>query len=93
MEINMSNKNENPDLLEPVEKSNELKEWLVNYVGKKHKPESEEVNVEMIIKIVAEEFPEFLLVLAEENFIRGYQQGLADVDEGEKLMRKEGLIK
>jgi len=84
--------NENPDLLEPVEKSNELKEWLVDYVGNKHNPESGEVNVEMIIKTVAEEFPEFLLVLAEENFIRGYQQALADVDEGEKLMKKEGLI-
>ena len=70
--------NENPDLLEPVEKSNELKEWLVDYVGNKHNPESGEVNVEMIIKTVAEEFPEFLLVLAEENFIRGYEQGLSD---------------
>jgi len=90
MEVIMSN--ENPDLLEPVEKSNELKEWLVDYVGNKHNPESGEVNVEMIIKTVAEEFPEFLLVLAEENFIRGYQQALADVDEGEKLMKKEGLI-
>ena len=89
----MSDKNENPELLEPVEKSNELKEWLVNYVGDKQKPESGEVSVEMIIKTMAKDFPEFLLVLAEENFIRGYQQGLADVDEGEKLMRKEGLIK
>jgi hypothetical protein len=92
METNMSTKNENPELLEPVEKSNALKEWLVNYVGEKHKPESGEVNVEMIIKTMAKDFPEFLLVLAEENFIRGYQQALSDVDEGEKLMRKEGLI-
>jgi hypothetical protein len=89
----MSEESENPELLEPVEKSNELKEWLVNYVGEKYEPESGEVNVEMIIKTMAEDFPEFLLVLAEENFIRGYQQGLADVNEGEKLMRKEGLIK
>ena len=88
----METKNENPELLEPVEKSNELKEWLVNYVGEKQKPESGEVSVDMIIKTMAEDFPEFLLVLAEENFIRGYQQALADVDEGEKLMRNEGLI-
>jgi len=88
----MSVNNENPELLEPVKKSNELKEWLVNYVGEKQGPESGDVNVEMIIKTMAEDFPEFLLVLAEENFIRGYQQALADVDEGEKLMRKEGLI-
>ena len=47
----------------------------------------------MIVKTVAEEFPEFLLVVAEENFIRGYQQGLHDVEEGEKLMRGDNLIK
>ena len=88
----MSTENENPDLLKAVEKSNELKEWLVDYVGNKCNPESNEVNVEMIIKIMAEEFPEFLLVLAEENFIRGYQQALADVDEGERLAQKEGVI-
>jgi len=88
----MSTENENPDLLKTVEKSNELKEWLVDYVGNKCNPESNEVNVEMIIKIMAEEFPEFLLVLAEENFIRGYQQALADVDEGERLAQKEGVV-
>ena len=88
----MSEENENPDLLKTVEKSNELKEWLVDYVGNKCSPDDDEVNVEMIIKVMAEEFPEFLLVLAEENFIRGYQQAMADIDEGEKLMRKEGLI-
>ena len=87
----MSTENENPELLQPVEKSNELKEWLVNYVGNKYNPDSDAVTVEMIIKIMAEEFPEFLLVLAEENFIRGYQQALADVDEGENLMQKDGV--
>jgi len=88
----MSEENENPDLLKTVEKSNELKEWLVDYVGNKCSPDDDEVSVEMIIKVMAEEFPEFLLVLAEENFIRGYQQAMADIDEGEKLMRKEGII-
>ena len=83
---------ENPDLLKPVEKTNELKEWLVDYVGNKLNPENDEVNVEMIIKTVAEEFPEFLLAVAEENFIRGYQQAVFDFDEGEKLMRKDGII-
>jgi len=82
------NKDENPDLLQKVEKDTELKSWLVNYVGEKCEPENDEVNVEMIIKTMAEEFPEFLLVVAEENFIRGYQQGLADVEEGEKLFRE-----
>jgi hypothetical protein len=76
----MSVEDENPDLLKKVEPVNELKSWLVNYVGDKLNPENDEVNVEMIIQVMAEEFPEFLMPLAEENFIRGYRQALADVD-------------
>ena len=88
----MNSIDENPELLKPVEKTNEMKEWLVDYVGNKCDPENDEVNVEMILKVMAEEFPEFLMPLAEENFIRGYKQALSDVDEGEKLMREEGLV-
>ena len=76
----MSVEDENPDLLKKVEPVNELKSWLVNYVGDRLNPENDEVNVEMIIQVMAEEFPEFLMPLAEENFIRGYRQALADVD-------------
>ena len=82
------NNDENPDLLEKVDGDTPLKKWLVNYVGEKTQPENDEVNVEMIIKTMADEFPEFLLAIAEENFIRGYQQGLSDVEEGEKLFRE-----
>tara|TARA_R110000824_G_scaffold170118_3_gene347398 strand:+ start:3042 stop:3323 length:282 start_codon:yes stop_codon:yes gene_type:complete len=82
------NNDENPDLLKKVEGDTELKKWLVSYVGEKTEPENGEVNVEMIIKTIAAEFPEFLLAVAEENFIRGYQQALADVEEGEKLFRE-----
>ena len=78
----MSVEDENPDLLKKVEPVNEMKAWLVNYVGDKLQPENDEVNVEMIIQVMAEEFPEFLMPLAEENFIRGYRQGLADADAG-----------
>ena len=74
----MSVDTENPDLLQTVKPENEMKRWLVNYVGDKLNPENDEVNVEMIIQVMAEEFPEFLMPLAEENFIRGYRQGLAD---------------
>jgi len=73
--------NENPDLLKPLQPDTEMKEWLIEYVGEKEKPENGEVNVEMIIKTMAKEFPEFLLPLAEENFIRGYQQALIDLEE------------
>ena len=75
---------DNPDLLKTLEPDSEMKEWLINYVGEKEQPENGEVNVEMILKSMAQEFPEFLLPLAEENFIRGYQQAMADIDEGRK---------
>ena len=74
---------------ETAEKSTKLKEVLVDYVGNTLNPEDEEVTVEMIIKVVAEEFPEFLLVVAEENYLRGYEQALTDVYKNEDP--KDGL--
>lgn len=71
---------ENSVLNEKVQAENPMKEWLVNYVGKKLTPEDGYVNVEMIIDVMAQEFPDFVLAIAEENFIRGYQQALYDVD-------------
>jgi hypothetical protein len=38
---------------------------------------------------MAEEFPEFLMALAEENWIRGYHQALNDVEEGERLAAEQ----
>ena len=69
-------------LKETVEAVNPMKEWLVNYVGDKYTPENGEITVEMVVEAMAEEFPEFVLALAQENFIRGYQQALYDVDYG-----------
>ena len=80
----MSVENERPELLTPVQPENEMKSWLVAYVGNKLKPEGDEVNVEMIITVMAEDFPEFLMTLAEENFIRGYRQALHDMDHNQK---------
>ena len=71
----------NPDLLKEVAPTeSELKEIIVNYVGEKLNPENNEVTVENIIDIFAEQFPEFLLVLAEENWINGYTQALSDTE-------------
>ena len=70
---------ENPALKQIVEPENDLKEMLVNYVGQKQDPENDNVTVEMIVETLAEEFPEFVLVLAEENWVRGYTQALADL--------------
>jgi len=65
-----------------IAKENALKEILVEYVGNKFaKPEDEgefEVTVQMIVDTLAHEFPEFVLIMAEENWVRGYQQGIDD---------------
>ena len=75
------NETTNPDLAKQVVPTeSELKEIIVNYVGEKTNPEKDEVTVENIINIFAEQFPEFLLVVAEENWINGYTQALTDVE-------------
>ena len=43
----------------------------------------------MIVDTLADEFPEFMMAIAEENWIRGYQQALTDVSVGEKLHQQE----
>lgn len=80
---------ENRTIGEAVENDSPMKEWLVEYVGSNHNPEDEQVTVGMIVETMAKEFPEFILALAEENWIRGYQQALTDVTEGEKLHKEE----
>ncbi len=82
------NVNESPDLHVKVDKENPLKSWLVEYVGEQLNPENDEVNVEMIIEVVAKEFPEFLLPIAEENFIRGYRQAMTDIKFSEQAKKQ-----
>jgi aminopeptidase C len=79
----------NPVLDQVVESENELKKMLVNYVGEKQTPQDDGVTVEMIVDQLAEEFPEFVLAVAEENFVRGYQQALTDVEIGRKAWEEE----
>ena len=81
-ELNAEKINEwdNPTLRETVEDDNELKAWLVEYVGNKHEPEDGNVTVEMIIETLAKEFPEFTMAVAGENFLRGYHQALCDLE-------------
>lgn len=85
---------EKPELISAVskpasQKETELKEWLVNYVGQKCTPDGDEVTVGMIVETVAKEFPEFLLSVAEENWVRGYQQALDDVEVGRKMTQED----
>tara|TARA_R110002020_G_scaffold93344_3_gene225257 strand:- start:1098 stop:1391 length:294 start_codon:yes stop_codon:yes gene_type:complete len=74
----------NPMLAMRVQPDSELKNYLVEYVGKKF--ENEEVTVNMIAEALATDFPEFTFAFAEENFLRGYQLGL---DDAEKLLTQE----
>ena len=75
-------------LKEVVNTTTELKKWLVNYVGEKHDPENGEVTVEMIVETMAIEFPEFIMAIAEENWVRGYHQALDDVDTGKNVLEE-----
>jgi hypothetical protein len=82
--------NKSPLLESIVEKTeSDLKLWLVDYVGTKENSDSGEVTVESIINVMAEEFPEFLMAVAEENWIRGYHQALSDVEMGENLANEQ----
>ena len=68
----------NPALAVAVSPDSKLKEYLVEYVGERLKPDNEEVTVNMIAEVLAADFPEFTFAFAEENFLRGYQLGLED---------------
>lgn len=56
-----------------------IKELLVEYVGNKLNPIDDNVTVNMIVEVLAEEFPDLLMLLAEENYLRGYEQAMEDV--------------
>ncbi len=84
------NEDTNPQIKKVVFKDTELKQMLVDFVGTKH--DKEEVTVEMIVETLAKEFPEFLLAVAEENWIRGYQQALFDSEQDEGFFKNiEGV--
>ena len=80
---------ENPDLQKVVEKENKLKELLVDYVGNKKDPDSGDVTVDLIVETMVEEFPEFMEVISVENWIRGYHQAMADVEDGREYLEKQ----
>ncbi len=68
-----------PELEKNIEDDTGLKQLVVNYIGTQLDAE-EDITVEMAVQVFAAEFPEFLLVIAEENFVRGYQQALDDFE-------------
>jgi len=81
---------QNPTLSEAVSsEDSKIKEMLVEYVGDLKQPENNEVTVDLIMEVMSKEFPEFVLALAEENYIRGYNQALHDAEVGKKLYQEE----
>ena len=81
MDIDFKDKKEteNTTLSEVVEIDSDIKNWLVEYTGENQNPDDGLVTVGMIVDTVAEEFPEFVLAVAEENWVRGYQQAFFDL--------------
>lgn len=65
---------------EVVPTESELKEIVTNYVGNTLNPEKDEITLEQVVEVFAKEFPEFLLAVAEENWINGYTQALKDTE-------------
>jgi len=70
----------NPLLETTVAADSPLKQLIVNHIGETLSPENDDVTVEMVVEVFSKEFPEFVFLLAEENFIRGYEQALTDVE-------------
>ena len=70
---------ENPDLHKAIQDTTGLKQLVVNYIGYRLEA-PEDVTVDMAVQVFAAEFPEFLMAVAEENFLRGYEQALTDVE-------------
>ena len=64
--------NENPALEAPVGTTTGLQELVVNYIGARLEAD-EIITVDMAVQVFAAEFPEFLMAVAEENFLRGYE--------------------
>ena len=85
----MSLEDENSSLKEAVTPDTELKNIIVEYVGDKVNPEGDEVTLEMVVETLATDFPDVVIALAEENWIRGYRQALEDAESARKLIEKE----
>jgi hypothetical protein len=82
MEIKFADKKEeeNSSLKEVVAGDNKLKEFIVEYAGNSHSPDNDEVTVEMVVETLSKDFPELVLAIAEENWVRGYHQAFQDIE-------------
>lgn len=74
-----------------IENNTPLKQLIVDFVGQQLKPENNEITIEQIAEVFSTQFPEFILSLAEENWINGYTQALNDVDFVKSEMSKQNV--
>lgn len=51
---------------------------ILQYIASRSDSEEGEITFEQALEVFADEFPEFVMLIAEENFMRGYHQGLTD---------------
>ena len=72
---------DNPHSGVEIKLDSELKKWLVEYVGNRLAIDDGIVTPDMVVGVMANEFPEFLWLVAEENYMRGYDQALIDLGE------------
>lgn len=66
-------------LNEEVSSETSFKKLLVDHV-KTIQKEPKNVTFQQIIEAFSDEFPEFILAMAEENWVNGYTQALKDVE-------------
>lgn len=66
-------------------RGNPLKTMIVSYVSGINNIKEEEVTIGMVVDTFTNQFPQFLLAVAEENWFRGYEQGLDDSSALESL--------
>ena len=59
-----------------------LKSLIVNHL--KAKLDVSDITPEVIVEALIDDLPDVVLLLAEENYLRGYAQGLADIRYNEK---------
>lgn len=84
--IEISIKDDIKDL--EVKPDNSLRQMFVDYVGEKKNPEDGKVTLDMIISVLSDEFPEFVLAMAEKNFLLGYKQAFSDMEKWNKKVNK-----
>ena len=58
-----------------------LRNEIVRTAGERFLPENDEVTVDMVIQTLAEDFPEIVFAIAEENYLKGFEEGLSYYDE------------